>query len=355
MKKISILLISLLILGLLNSKIPEIKNDAEPEVERIAVKLIASHELSDEIDAFQEFILIEDKLILCSMQSKMVWIMNLKGELIKLLDTMGSGPGEFSMPARVFDDSKFNRFGVIDQMNRRTSYFDYEVNYLEDVGFEGLTIPFSKDYVNDMIIDFSMIIDIDQEKGSIMTKPTIKLIRDEEETILFQNAFNPLEMNISESKIPIFDYSLDNIYITTTTPGEYLIQVFDYTGEHVRDISKKYKKIKLSDEDIEELENRLEDIKKQIGSHGADIEFKDYEFESAIANMITDPEGRLWIQTQNEKSDFFDIIDDTGKIVAQCFFNEPEIYLCRFHEDNLYEISGDEDDGYTLKIYEVEK
>ena len=155
MKKLLTVALMFLILGSIFAKVPEIKND-NSDVDIIPIELKKSVELSDDIDAFQEFVLIGENIYICSMQSKMVWIIDFDGNIVKVLDTTGSGPGEFSMPTRVFDDSKYNRFGVVDQMNRRTSYFDYEGNYIEDVGFEGLIIPFFKDYVNDMTIDFSM-------------------------------------------------------------------------------------------------------------------------------------------------------------------------------------------------------
>jgi hypothetical protein len=284
----------------------------------------------------------------------MVWIIDLDGNIVKILDTTGNGPGEFSMPTRVFDDNKNNRFGVVDQMNRRVSYFDYEGNYIEDVGFEGLIIPFSKDYVNDMVIDFSMNVELDQEKGSIMMKPTISLIG-EETKILFQNSFNPIEMNIGSSRIPIFDYSKDNIYVTTIAPDEYLIQVYDFTGTHVKNISKKYKKIKRTDEEIEEIRNQLEEVKKQAGPHGAELEFKDYDYNNAIGSLLVDGKDRLWVQTQDEDSTFFDVFDNSGKIIGRCYLEDQSVGICKFHNGLLYEISGDEDDGYTLNIYEVEK
>jgi hypothetical protein len=353
MRKYLAIMICLLILGSLTAKVPEIKNE-NVKVEKIPVQLKKSVDLTEELDAFQEYVLIGDNIYLCSLQSKMVWIIDFDGNIVKVLDTVGSGPGEFSMPTRVFDDSKYDRFGVVDQMNRRTSYFDYKGNYIEDVGFEGLIIPFSRHYVNDMILNFTMNVELDQEKGSIMMKPTISLIGEETLT-LFQNSFNPIEMNIGSSRIPIYDYNNDHIYITTIAPDEYLIHVYDYTGSHIMDISKKYKKVKRTDEEIEEIKNQLEEVKKQAGPHGADLEFKDYDYNNAIASLLIDGKNRLWVQTQDEDGSFFDVFDNNGKITGRCYLEDQSLGIFRFHDGLLYEISGDEDDGYTLNIYEVKK
>jgi 6-bladed beta-propeller len=357
MKKILLLTFAVTFSFFLFSDVKVIENPKTPKVSKQKLYLENSYELSEDMESIQNFIIADGRIYFVNSQAKSLTILGFDGKVIKILDQTGKGPGEFSMPTNIFNDEKESRIGVVDQMNQRTSYFDYDGNYIKDQLFEQMKIPMDLQYIGDKKIFFYMGIEIDQEKGSIVSKPTLELIDDDIIKVIYSESFNPLKMNIGESKIPIYAKSEKNIYITNNSIEEYKIQVLDEMGIHKLNITKKVKKVKRSEEDIKEVENILEAANKQAKAAGADIDldYSGYEFENAISSMMIGPKGKLWVQTVDKKGNFFDIIDENGKVTEQCRKEEEKFGICKFYSKKLYEIFGNEDDGFVLNIYSLTK
>ncbi|MCK4654758.1 MAG: 6-bladed beta-propeller [Candidatus Cloacimonetes bacterium] len=353
MKKLFFLSFTLIFSVILFSDVKDVENSLQPKVSGQELKLENSFALNEDLDSIQNFIMTNERIYFVNSQAKSVTILDLEGKIIKVLDQTGRGPGEFSLPFSIFNDEKKSCVGVVDQMNQRTSYFDYDGNYLEDVLFEQMQIPMDIKYIDDKKIYFYMGIEFDQKKGSVLSKPTIELIAGDSIKFLYSESFNPLKMNIGESKIPIYAKTEKNIYITNMSYDEYRIQVLDADGEHIMNITKKIKKIKKSAEDIKEIENTLEEVKKQVKASGADLDmnFSGYEFENTITSMLIGPEGNLWVQTVDKNGNLFDIIGKDGKIIGQCRKVNDKFENCKFYKNKLYEITGNEDDGFVLNIY----
>lgn len=354
MKKSLMLLVVLMIVSSLISDVKVVENPLNPDVDIYTLEKVKEIDLGDEASLIQEYIIIDDKIYVCDMQSKMVLIYNSEGEIVKIIDQTGNGPGELSMPTSVFDDSKFKRFGIVDQLNRRISYYDYEGEYIEDVLFQGMNVPVRNFYSNDYKIEFFIGIEFNQDEGSILSIPTIRTVKGEEINVLFTDSFNPIEMNVGSSNIPVFSYVNNNLYIARTNPDDYLINVINFDGSPVMDITKKYKKIMRSEKEIEEIEAILDDVKKQVEASGANIDmnFTGYEYQNAINSILSDDEGKIWVFTQNKEKIIFDIYDEFGEIIAQC---EPgiSIHLPKIFNGQLYDLDGDEDNGYKVYVYDI--
>ena len=320
MKKLLLLTFAVVFCMVLFADVKIVENQLNPKVSKQKLVLENSFELSEDMESIQNFIIINDRIYFVNSQAKFVAILDFNGKIIKVLDQTGKGPGEFSMPTNIFNDEKESRIGVVDQMNQRTSYFDYEGNYLIDVLFEQMQVPMDIQYIGDKKIYFYMGIEFNQEKGSILTKPTLELIDGDSAKVLYSESFNPLKMNIGESKIPIYAQSEKNIFITNNSIDKYKIQVFGDDGLRKMDINKKVKRFKRSQEDIEEIENILEAANKQARAAGSeiDMDYSGYEFENAIGSLLIGPKGNLWVQTVDKKGNLFDIIGKKGKIIGQC-------------------------------------
>ena len=354
MRKIILILIGFLLNISLAADVEVIENLLQTKVSKQELKLEHSYNLSEDVDEITDFIVTNDRIYFANIQAKTVTILDLEGKIVRILDQTGRGPGEFSMPSIVFDDTQNNCFCVVDQMNQRTSYFSYDGDYIEDILFKEMRIPMRVSYIGNKKIFYFMGIELDRERGSILSKPTIQLVEeDEKKTTLYINSFNPLQMSISQSKIPVYINSEKNIFITELNSEDYKIEVFNEKGEHIKDITKKFKKVKKSESDIEEIENRLEEVKKQIKASGAEInmDFSGYEFENAISAMLIGPKGNLWVQTVDKDGILFDIIGNEGKIIRQYRGKEDKFGICKFYNDKMYEITGNEDDGFVLNVY----
>ena len=156
MKKILIICLVILVAISLFGEVKIVENKMNPKVDSYSLKLTKTIELGDEAGLVQDYLILDNRIILCDMQSKMILIYSMDGETVKILDTVGNGPGELSMPTNSFDDEKNNRFGIVDQMNRRTSYFTYDGEYIEDVNFDNMEVPMRIHYDGDYVIDFFM-------------------------------------------------------------------------------------------------------------------------------------------------------------------------------------------------------
>ena len=355
MKKLIFVLFALILSVVLFSDVLDVENSLKPKVSKQELKLENTFALNEDMDPIQNFIMLNNHIYFVNSQAKSVTILDLEGKIIKVLDQTGKGPGEFSMPTNIFSDAKKSCIGVVDQMNQRTSYFDYDGNYLEDVLFEQMQIPMDIQYIGDKKMYFYMGVEFDQKKGSVFAKPTIELITGDSIKVLYAESFNPLKMNIGESKIPIYTKTEKNIYITNMSHSEYRIQVLDANGEHIMNINKKIKKIKKSAEDIKEIEDMLAEVKKRAKASGADLDmkFSGYEFENTINSMLIGPEENLWVQTVDKTGSLFDIIGKDGKIIEQFRKVNEKFGICKIYNEKLYEISGNEDDGFVLNVYSL--
>ncbi len=355
MKKTFFMTIIIIFMVTLFCEVKEVMNPSRPDVPNRALKLEKSYELDEDMDSIQNFIITNGHIYFVNMQVKSFTILDLEGNIIKYLDQTGRGPGEFSLPTNLFNDEKNSRIGVVDQMNQRTSYFDYDGNYIEDVLFEQMQVPLEIQYFDGKKFFAYIGFDIDQAKGSILSKPTIELIDDDSVKTIYSESFNPLAMNIGESKVPIFAINEQNIFITHNSIDKYQIQVFDLNGEHLMNITKKFKKIKKSNEDIKEIENTLNEMTKQVKASGAevDLDYSGYEYENSIASLMIGPKGNLWVRTTDQDGNFFDIIGDDGKIIGRYRKKNEDFGNCKFYKSKLYEISGNEDEGFVLNVYSL--
>jgi hypothetical protein len=354
MKKQVFLAFALVFVSMLFSEIQTVKNHLLPNVPKKKLKLETSYDFGEEMDAIGNFIITNDKIFALNPQEKSLKIYDLKGKLLKNIDQSGKGPGELLMPTNLFEDKKNSSIGVVDQMNRRTSYFDYEGNYIKDVPFKDMKVPMDVRYLGNKKLYFYMGIEFDKEKGSIVSKPTVELIDGDSVKVLYSASFNPMKMNIGTSKIPIYAISNENIFITSNSINKYQIQVFDDKGNKLKNISKKFKKGKKSKKDLERIKSILDRVKKQVAASGSkmDLDYSGYQYKNAIDFLMIGPNQNLWVKSFDKKGNLFDIIGKDAKIMSQYRLSSDFGYS-RIYKGKLYEISGDEDNGFVLNVYDL--
>lgn len=336
-----------------NAEIEVIKNPLNPKVKQFVAVAEHVYDLPDSIYEVKNYFLANDKIFILDSQAKSVFILFLDCKIIKVLDKTGRGPGEFSLPIRIFNDSKQKYFGVIDAQNWRISYFDYNGNYIIDKLIQNKNLLIARSYIGDYKVSYFIDMLSDQDKKKMQVKLTISLHKYNETVILAENLTNPYKMRIFNSGTPIYINSQQEIYIVILSPKQYLIKVFDREGDHIRVIQKEYKKVKKSKEEIKQIKNLIKTINKQLKSSGKISKVSNYQYKLSINKLLIDEEERLWVLTQDKNGEFFDIIDKSGKIIAQCSNKEKKFKRCRFYKDRLYEIEGNEDEGYKLIVYKI--
>ncbi len=354
--KIRKLMFTLWILFIIGGLFSEVKQDViKSKANAEILKPEKTINFDEDSPVMGNFIITHDKMFFVNPMEKLLYICDLDGNEIKMVDGRGKGPGEFSMPTKVFDDKKNNSVGIVDQMNRRTSYFDYDGNHIKDVKFEYTKIPIHLKYIGDDKVLFFMGVEVNREKGTVMSKPTIELIKKDTTITLFSSSFNPMNMNIGNSKIPIFEVSKDRIYISKMNPENYEIFVYDKNGKQIEIIKKKVKKVKRPQKEIDEIEARLEQTRKQVKAAGSKMKmnFSGYQYAYFVNNLLVDSDENLWVYTLDKDGAFFDVINKDGKVIKKVKLADNKTATVKIYKDKLYEFSGNEDDGYKLDIYKI--
>lgn len=352
-RKVFLMLLMMFIIGALFSEVKQnvIKSKTDMEI----LKQEKTINFDEDSPVVGNFIITHDRIYFVNPMEKLLYICDLDGNEIKMVDNKGKGPGEFSMPTKIFKDKKNNCIGIVDQMNRRTSYFDYDGNYIKDVKFEYTKIPLDLKYLGDNKVLFYMGVEVNREKGTVLSKPTIQLIKKDTTITIYAESFNPMSMNIGNSKIPIFEVSKDRIYISKMNPENYEITVFDKNGNQVEIIKKKVKKVKRPQKEIDEIEARLEQAKKQAKAAGSKMKlnFSGYQYAYFINNLLVDSNENLWVYTIDKNGSFFDVINKSGKVIKKIKLKNDEMATVKIYKNKIYEFSGNEDDGYQLDIYKI--
>ncbi len=316
-------------------------------------------EFDEDSPVANNFMVIADKIYFLNTMENTLSICDLNGQVIKSLNSKGKGPGEFMMPTHLFNDTKDKRIGVVDQLNKRISYFDYDGNHIKDETFQYTKIPMDIKYIGDDKIFFYMGIAIDKKNRSVLSKPTIELIKKDTAITLYSESFNPLSMNIGNSKIPIFQTSKDRIYIAKLSPESYKIEVFDKNGNHIKTYFKQTKKVKRTEEEIKEIEEKLNQAKKQAKAAGSkmELDFKGYRYANLINNFLVDNKGNLWVFSLDKNGYFFDVIDKNGKVIKKVVTIAGKSFPNRGYvlsNSKLFELIGNQDTNYTLNIYNID-
>jgi len=357
MKRVLIIAILFVMLTTLFAEKLVVENPYKPKVKATKLKLVNSYEIHEDFDMANLFFISNDNIYTVSLAGKMVVITDLEGQLVDLIDELGSGPGEFQMPTAIYDDALNNRIGVTDQMNRRNSYYNYDGSYIEDVGFEGMDILQSVYNSGDTKIKYYFKIIINQEKGTVMMEPTVEIQTESGPEKVFTSMMNPLQMDFSSGAMPWVATSDKYVYVTTMNFDEYRVQVFNQDGSHQVDIVKDFKRIKRSKEELEKIEEMMDSVKEQTRAAGAlqEIDTDGFQYQNGVNSMITDSKGQLWVHSYDDKGAVFDIFNETGKIISQARIKDHNFGQCQFYNGKLYEITTDEEDDelYLLNVYKV--
>ncbi|NOR46078.1 MAG: hypothetical protein GQ534_10885 [Candidatus Delongbacteria bacterium] len=155
----------------------------------------------------------------------------------------------------------------------------------------------------------------------------------------------------------IYTLSENNIYIADISEDNYRVRVYDNTGKELYNISKNYRKIKMT-------KGELAKLNKSISvSNGDEINENKSEvhYRKAIHGLWEDKYERLWVLNTREHSDenkdlYFDIFED-GVFLNTIKFDimkgeiDFEMNLkIRFYGDHLYLIDTSGDDIAVRKF-----
>lgn len=131
----------------------------------------------------------------------------------------------------------------------------------------------------------------------------------------------------------------------------YEIKIFSPEGKHLKTVSRDYDRIKLTQQDIDEMMERVPDV-------ASGISLKDMysfpDFFPPFQNFILDEQGRIYVRTymkgKNKGEYWIDVFDPEGRFIAQ-FISRADLRLIK--SGLAYGIEDLEDGFQVIKRYKL--
>lgn len=272
------------------------------------------------------------------------------GQFVRSFGEQGQGPGELDMPAGIHL-TPANELTVEDAMARKLVFFTLEGTYIKNVSFADRMA-----LVNLLLGPKGNFIGRELKlEGQKMFFEIKKL--DPELKPLY--SLDQIEFAIpipgSGNKINLMDmlsvYQFDssgNIYYGRNL--DYKIKIYTPDGKHIKSIQKEYEPQKITEEDIEEILERI----PQMGEVNVRELFEFPKTFPPFQSFTLDEDGRIFVRTwqkgKNKDEYIFDVFDSEGLYIAQ-FPSKMDIRVWK--KGKVYSYEEDEEGLKIIKKYKV--
>jgi len=294
----------------------------------------------------------EGHVIAADIKDKKVKVYDADGNFLRNIGKSGQGPGEFQIPGGLALTPN-NELMIEDSMGRRLAYFTLKGEFIKNVS------------TADKMSLVNLISDTDGNylgrqlgmEGQTMYFETKKYDKDLNPIFTMDKVEFEIPIPGSGVKIDIMDmiplYLFDssgNVYYGRNR--DYEIEVFNPEGTHIRSIRKDFKPVKVTQEDIDMILERLPG--GMMG--GVDpTEFFEFPEEFPPFQTITmDEKDRLFIRTwekgKEEGAYIVDVFDAEGRFISQF---ETKLDIRIWKEDKVYGLEENEDGYMVIKRYRV--
>ncbi|PID26757.1 MAG: hypothetical protein CR982_08500 [Candidatus Cloacimonadota bacterium] len=214
------------------------------------------------------------------------------GNFIKVISKHGMGPGELTYPNGMVlvKDTIY----VTNQPQKKIVKFDREGNYLGDIFIPNGTPQMVQKVGNNRFIGYVSLMNSEEQKLnfnlSILDKK-FKVVKE-----LTQKAIKFGDTNINLLDL-IYPYTVSDkeIFISSNSNDKYVINVYDFNGKPTYNIEKRYKKLTISEEEL----NNFNKAMKKAGESNPNSKIK---YKKAINDLFVDNQGRLWVRVSVDRS-----------------------------------------------------
>lgn len=329
-----------------------VKNPLEPMFE--GEVFVLEEEISiGEVEGREEYMFADAKDLAVGDEEKIfvvdaieghVKVFDWEGDFLKTIGKKGQGPGEMQSPQEIQITSQ-KEIMIRDLQADRMAFFTLEGKFLQNVstaGIRNLSGP-TIDSKGNVIGTFSIPGDsfrtelgkFDPQLESIFTIDNVELFK-----LPVMKAFFPQHYwAITEN---------DEIFWGIST--EYKIHLIDSEGTHLKEITKEYIPVEITEEDKKERLKFL--FGGEIIPEGVKLEWPEHHW--AFINISLDESGRIFLQTfektPDDKDYYYDVFDPEGKYISKVALPaKPEVWK----NSKLYTIEEDEDGYQFVKRYKV--
>ncbi|MCX8160188.1 MAG: 6-bladed beta-propeller [Candidatus Saccharicenans sp.] len=273
----------------------------------------------------------EGNIFVLSPRDAAVFVYDGQGNFLRKFGRPGQGPGELGPAQSIFISGETVWINCLD---RKISVFNRNGDFLRSFSTKEFTIYFAKCDRWGNIYGF--------EPGWLKDNPAVRLLK-------FDGEMNFL-MEITRYPIPEPDKPLDPFAplpywqmtsderLVFSRPEAYLLEFYNSDGRLVRQVSKSFSPVRITDEEKE----------RHKRSFSGEVKFR-LEYHPGFGRFICDDQGRLFVQTFEQSSDgsyIHDIFDDQGRFMARIPLKGS---LLAGKRDKLY-CSDEDEKGFSILV-----
>ena len=334
---------------IINGKKPNPPKNVPTEMTLTEEISLGESGIEEEMFSENIFIAVDDKqnIYVTDMKLNNIKVFDHSGDYVRTIGKQGQGPGELNMPTGI-QITPEGELMVEEVLNRRLSFFTPEGKFLrststaDKTSLTGLIIgPKGNMVGRELVLEENKmwwaIKKFDKDLTGLFTVDQVEFP-------------NPLQGKINLFDLMIvFDIDQDGNIIYGISK-EYEIKYLSPDGKHIKSITKKFDPTKITDEDKEEILERMPET-GQINLKER-IEFPKYY--PAFQNFTIDEKGQIFVRTfekgKKEGEYIIDIFDSEGYFISQMPLKlNPVLW-----ENNKLYATEESDEGYIIiKRYEV--
>jgi len=275
-----------------------------------------------------------------------VKVFDINGFFMHAFGTKGQGTGEFQRPIDIFIKDK--TLSVFDFANKRISNYSFDGRHLEDISLYKFGGFFRPEAVDETAI-YGNLLEWDSDGGE-----WLKLVKYDKRTELI-SSISQIKNEIMYPNVnPIADKFILRIrkdgVIVWVHQKNYMIFLMTADGKIIKQVAKEHGRVKISNQDKENLINRIYGGKGNIPPN---VNLVWPDFYSPIVSLIVDDNDWVYIRTSEKNSQGqikYDIFDEKGNFRGS-FFHEHSIELIK---NNMAYAIAEDNEGFPMIIrYEI--
>jgi len=282
-----------------------------------------------------------DNIYILDDSKKRVFVFNSKGDSINSFGKSGSGPGEFTTPAGIFINN--STVFVPDIITKKVLKFNLQGEFIEDIkNLE--SVPASLKNLHDSLFVGYIMNQSFDENGFIINMKLVILNSKLNVIKTIQEKKNKIDLNNIFSKNndeATYDINSNYCFIEECSEDKFQINVYNLEGEITKKITKRYKKIAYSENEVQEKNDK---IKKKLKGLYGDVKF-DRKYKKAISGIFLDKLNQLWVKEATEdgisEDNIFTIFNSEGVLQGKIeteysgdlFFKNDNIYFINYEEN----------------------
>jgi len=328
---------------IINGKKPNPPKNVPTEMTLTEEISLGESGIEEEMFSENIFIAVDDKqnIYVTDMKLNNIKVFDHSGDYVRTIGKQGQGPGELNMPTGI-QITPEGELMVEEVLNRRLSFFTPEGKFLrststaDKTSLTGLIIgPKGNMVGRELVLEENKIWwaikKFDKDLTELLTVDQVEFP-------------NPLQGKINLFDLMIvFDIDQDGNIIYGISK-EYEIKYLSPDGKHIKSITKKFDPTKITDEDKEEILERMPET-GQINLKER-IEFPKYY--PAFQNFTIDEKGQIFVRTfekgKKEGEYIIDIFDSEGYFISQMPLKlNPVLW-----ENNKLYATEESDEGYII-------